>query len=147
MLDCWSFDPKSRPTFKSLVQRVETVRGSKDGWAPPIPQPLTRLSWRTRVGRREAKKDEALLQQMIRIKREHYSQLLNLTTNVISDVCDNFLVTFCWAEASTLQQLLFTLQEEVFSLLLQVCSLWLEMMRRPCLLVEGRTVFDFLKEK
>ncbi|XP_017266254.1 tyrosine-protein kinase JAK2a isoform X2 [Kryptolebias marmoratus] len=37
MLDCWSFDPKLRPTFKSLVQRVETVRGSKDG-----SEPLTR---------------------------------------------------------------------------------------------------------
>ncbi|XP_030005068.1 tyrosine-protein kinase JAK2a isoform X2 [Sphaeramia orbicularis] len=31
MTECWSSDPKLRPTFKTLIHSVETVRGSKDG--------------------------------------------------------------------------------------------------------------------
>lgn len=31
MTECWGSDPKPRPTFKALIQRVETVRESKDG--------------------------------------------------------------------------------------------------------------------
>uniref|UniRef100_A0A672ZIP5 non-specific protein-tyrosine kinase n=1 Tax=Sphaeramia orbicularis TaxID=375764 RepID=A0A672ZIP5_9TELE len=30
-ISCWSSDPKLRPTFKTLIHSVETVRGSKDG--------------------------------------------------------------------------------------------------------------------
>ncbi|KAM4532916.1 tyrosine-protein kinase JAK2a [Fundulus diaphanus] len=31
MMECWGSDPKLRPTFKALTQRVETVRDGKDG--------------------------------------------------------------------------------------------------------------------
>lgn len=30
MMECWSNDPKLRPTFKTLIHSVETVRDSKD---------------------------------------------------------------------------------------------------------------------
>lgn len=31
MSECWSSDPKLRPTFKTLIHSVEAVRDSKDG--------------------------------------------------------------------------------------------------------------------
>lgn len=115
MLDCWSFDPKSRPTFKSLVQRVETVRGSKDGWAPPIPQPLTpsvtmyasRTSWSEEIRGFAAANDlnkEGTLQPTLKSKRGFLYVLV---------------VLLGWSKRCAAV----TLQEAVFSLLFWVCSL------------------------